>query len=121
MSTCPTCGHTSRPRATKIVTPLDTATMTDAQLFAHHKVTAPYFDLVFFLEFAEGLTGDETAAGIDLLRSGFASDHRLTMPRPMFYRRFYAMRDAIGQRKLVAHIAGRQAQIALDALAECAA
>lgn len=45
---CPTCGRKHAQKRTALA-PVDTAVMTDTQLFAHYKKTAIAGDLAFFL------------------------------------------------------------------------
>lgn len=45
MTTCPTCGH--RAAKPKTVQPVDLASMTDKDRFAHFKATAPREDMLF--------------------------------------------------------------------------
>lgn len=57
MSTCPTCGHVTRPaarraRAVVFLSPDQIAALSDADLFAYRKRTALHDDLVFWLRYA---------------------------------------------------------------------
>ena len=46
--------------------PVDTATLSDTQLFAHYKKTAPNEDAKFFLKHAQGLTPGEELMLVEL-------------------------------------------------------
>lgn len=69
---------------------VDTAALTDAQLFAHYKTTAPYADLTFFADVTHEPT--RTAAA-GLLRECFDASGSLTISRPDFYRRLRTLQD----------------------------
>lgn len=86
---CPNCGHaitTAKARKPRLVESSDVSQMSDAELFAYRKRTAPLEDLRFWLN---------NARMSDQLRAGFlalqASAQVLTIPRAEFYRQFVAL------------------------------
>lgn len=83
MTTCPTCGHRSR-ETKKTTVPVDVATMTDTDLFAHYKRTAPQEDLKFFLKLTT-LSPVVRANAESLIGS--------TLSRTEFYRQFTYLQD----------------------------
>jgi len=86
---CPHCGQTiqpSKPRKPRLAESTDTASMTDAQLFAYYKRTAPLSDLRFWLNNAR--MSDQLRAGFIALESAAQT---LTIPRPAFYRQLTAL------------------------------
>lgn len=85
MQICPTCGHKVAKTRTKPAA--DVTAMTDTDLFAHYKRTAPYEDLKFLVAHSTHYP-DVTRDGLKLLGDAFTVDGRLTMPRPEFNRRY---------------------------------
>lgn len=90
-SCCPTCGRTMTARKLKPAAgPVDTATLSTADLYAHYKRTAPYADLAFWIN-----TGTNPRPVADalahLLLTCFDVNNELTIQRAEFYRRFTAI------------------------------
>jgi hypothetical protein len=81
---CPTCGRTlPKPR---IVAPADTAAMSDSQLFAHYKKTAPIEDVRFFLRTA--ILSPALRADLEQLAANAPA-----MTRADIYRRYVVLQD----------------------------
>lgn len=82
--TCPQCKHTftptPKPRAAKPLTgpPVDLGTLTDAELYAHYKRTAPADDVAFFVARHPG-----SLAGVALLERARAGLARTTVFREL--------------------------------------
>ncbi len=88
MPTCPSCSHTwGSTRAVKAIVPVDIATMTDAQLFAHYKKTSLLGDVIFW----------QRTQMSDALRDRFESlesDIVHGFPRAESLRQLHALQDA---------------------------
>ncbi len=50
---CQCCGQTIKARKIDTSTPVDTATLTDTQLYAYYKRTAPFEDIAFWIARAQ--------------------------------------------------------------------
>lgn len=86
---CPHCQHVIEPRRRKTVAaPVDPASMTDAQVFAHYHRTAPVEDLKFFLRVATMSDGLRSRVA-DLLRRAEAG-----LSRHAVYREYVVLQDA---------------------------
>ncbi|HWH75949.1 MAG TPA: hypothetical protein VNT76_01210 [Candidatus Binatus sp.] len=79
-----------RPRKPTAPIDVDTSTLSDVELFAHYKKTAPYADLAFFADCTHADT--RTAAAV-LLAECFDDARQLTIARPEFYRRLRTLQD----------------------------
>jgi hypothetical protein len=91
VSTCPCCGRPfGRSRRTE-PTPVDTRTLSDAEVFRYFKRTAPIEDLRFFLRHAR-LTPELRADGEALLAVGYR-DTGGQLSRTDWYRRLTALQD----------------------------
>lgn len=80
--TCPTCGHTTREKKAPIMA-TSTAALTDAQLYAQFKATAPALDLRFYLQHTAIVPAD----GYALLAFVTPDDRIVGITRAEFYRR----------------------------------
>ncbi len=85
--TCPHC-HRPMPKPKLVTSTPAKSDMTDAQLYAHYKQTAPLADLAFWLRTAE--LSPTLRAGFDAL--GVVATNT-TIPRPAFYRQLTALQD----------------------------
>jgi hypothetical protein len=79
---CPTCGRKFAARRVTVPASVDTSTMSDKELFAYYKQTAPAADLRFFLGLnlspelrarAEGIS-KPTAKDIQVLREAWRGE-----------------------------------------------
>jgi hypothetical protein len=87
VSCCPTCGRKFTTRKAQSVT--DPATLTDRELFAHYKRTAPHADLAFWVN-GGPYAPDVDRAFAALLLECFDSNNELRIQRTEFYRRLNA-------------------------------
>jgi hypothetical protein len=86
--------HLKAPKRARVAVDapaVDTAALTDAQLYAHYKKTAPYEDLAFVIAH---VAHDETRTAAErLARECFDDTRVLRIPRPEFYRRLRSLQD----------------------------
>jgi hypothetical protein len=91
---CPYCGHTPKARKVAPVVARLVETMTDAQLYAEFKRTAPAFDLRFFIDHAVNAKSATMADACAMLREHVSdSDSLVGISRPEFYRRLRNLQD----------------------------
>lgn len=84
---CTCCGQTIRTaKQAKAAITVDTSRLSDAELHAHYKATAPVEDAKFFLMACSTLTADMRAELESLISNPPA--------RAAFYRRYRAVQDA---------------------------
>lgn len=81
-----------RARKAGVAEPIDTATLGEAELFAHYKKTAPFEDLAFF-RLRTVTFADTREAGAELARDCFDEAGNLQISRPEFYRRLRNLQD----------------------------
>ncbi len=87
MATCEHCGQTIKVAKLRTVATVNVDDMTDAQLYAHRKATAPYEDLKFWLRMA---TMPATLAVRFALLEPLAQQ---AGKRAEFYRQFKSLQD----------------------------
>ena len=104
--TCPTCGHRRRV-STKVAAPVvaDVSSMTDAELYAYRKATAPQEDARFFLNVMRDSLTPEHRARLSALATGNGK-------RTDVLRELRAIQSAHFQARIAAEYASRRVAIA---------